>query len=161
VRRVLVALAALTCAAAVAGCDEDDGGRSSYRVPSTAEAAREAPVPGDLGRDGFDPQRIYEAIAPGVVTVELPGHLPGHLGLRLGDDAFLIADVAVHPVLLDQPDWIYVSDEDSETSVGTRRSLVPTVVDQDVLVVCGHYPDGGIGRVRRREDRAVWEPYNV
>jgi glyoxylase-like metal-dependent hydrolase (beta-lactamase superfamily II) len=108
-----------------------------------------------------DDVREGEEIAPGVVTADLPGHLPGHLGLRLGDDAFLIADLAVHPVLLDQPDWIYVSDEDSETSFGTRRSLVPTVVDQDVLVVCGHYPGGGIGRVRRREDRAVWEPYNV
>jgi glyoxylase-like metal-dependent hydrolase (beta-lactamase superfamily II) len=106
----------------------------------------------DIGAD--------EEIAPGVVTVDLPGHLRGHLGLRLGDDALLIADAAVHPALLDEPDWIYVSDDDTATSAATRRSLVPALVDEEVLVVCGHYPDGGIGRVRRRGDRTVWEPWN-
>ena len=30
--------------------------------------------------------------------------------------------------------------------------------DADVLVACGHYPDGGIGRVVRRDGRVVWEP---
>lgn len=102
-----------------------------------------------------------EEIAPGVVTVDLPGHLRGHLGLRLGDEALLIADAAVHPALLDQPHWIYVSDEDPQTSVATRRSLLPSLVDQDVLLVCGHYPGGGIGRVQRRDARAVWEPWAV
>jgi glyoxylase-like metal-dependent hydrolase (beta-lactamase superfamily II) len=103
-----------------------------------------------------DDVRDGEEIAPGVVTVDLPGHLPGHLGLRLGDDAFLIADAAVHPALLDQADWIYVSDEDVETSAATRRSLVPTLVNQDVLVVCGHYPGGGVGRLVRRDGRNLW-----
>jgi glyoxylase-like metal-dependent hydrolase (beta-lactamase superfamily II) len=97
-----------------------------------------------------------EEIAPGVVTVDFPGHLPGHLGLRLGDDALLIADAAVHPALLDEPGWEYVSDHDRALSAATRRSLLPTVVDQDVLVVCGHYPGGGIGRVVRKDDRNVW-----
>jgi glyoxylase-like metal-dependent hydrolase (beta-lactamase superfamily II) len=95
-------------------------------------------------------------IAPGLVTVDLPGHLPGHLGLRLGDDALLIADAAVHPALLDEPDWAYVSDDDAERSVATRRRLVSEVVDSDLLVVCGHYPKGGIGRVVRRDERVVW-----
>jgi glyoxylase-like metal-dependent hydrolase (beta-lactamase superfamily II) len=97
-----------------------------------------------------------EEIAPGVTTVDLPGHLPGHLGLRLGDDALLIADAAVHPALLDQPDWIYISDEDTGTSAATRRSLVPTLVDGEMLVVCGHYPSGGIGRVVRSDGRNLW-----
>jgi glyoxylase-like metal-dependent hydrolase (beta-lactamase superfamily II) len=99
-----------------------------------------------------------EEIAPGVVTVDYPGHLPGHLGLRLGDDAYalLIADAAVHPALLDEPGWEYVADHDSAASVTTRRSLIATVVDQDILVVCGHYPGGGIGRVVRKDGRNVW-----
>jgi glyoxylase-like metal-dependent hydrolase (beta-lactamase superfamily II) len=69
----------------------------------------------------------------------------------------LIADTAVHPALLDQPEWEYVFDEDRAVSVATRRSLLSTVVGEDVLVVCGHYPGGGIGRVRRRDERVVWE----
>jgi glyoxylase-like metal-dependent hydrolase (beta-lactamase superfamily II) len=114
-----------------------------------------------MKRQMVDDVGADEEIAPGVVTVDLPGHLPGHLGLRLGDDALLIADAAVHPALLDQPDWIYVSDEDTATSAATRRSLVRTLVDEDVLVVCGHYPGGGIGRVLGSEGRTVWEPWNA
>jgi glyoxylase-like metal-dependent hydrolase (beta-lactamase superfamily II) len=109
-----------------------------------------------MERQMIDDVRADEEIAPGVVTVDLPGHLPGHLGLRLVDDALLIADAAVHPALLDQPDWIYVSDEDTSTSAETRRSLVPKLVDEEVLVVCGHYPDGGIGRLVGKDERNVW-----
>jgi glyoxylase-like metal-dependent hydrolase (beta-lactamase superfamily II) len=109
-----------------------------------------------MKRRMMDDVRADEETAPGVVTLDLPGHLPGHMGLRLGDDALLIADAAVHPALLDQPDWIYVSDEDTATSAETRRSLVPKLVDEEVLVVCGHYPGGGIGRVVRRDGRNRW-----
>ena len=95
-------------------------------------------------------------IVPGVVAVDLPGHLPGHLGLRL-PGAVLIADAAVHPALLDEPEWRYVSDADVETSRETRRAVLPELERRDVLVVCGHYPDGGIGRLERRDGRIVWQ----
>jgi glyoxylase-like metal-dependent hydrolase (beta-lactamase superfamily II) len=97
-------------------------------------------------------------IAPGVVTLDLPGHLAGHLGLRLGEEAVVIGDAAVHPALLDQPAWGYVSDQDGARSAETRRALLPDVVDQDLVVICGHYPDGGIGRIVGRDGRNVWEP---
>jgi glyoxylase-like metal-dependent hydrolase (beta-lactamase superfamily II) len=96
-------------------------------------------------------------IVPGLPMVDLPGHLPGHLGLRLGDEAVLIADAAVPPALLDHLGWLYVSDYDPETCAATRRSVLPELIDQDVLVVCGHYPHGGIGRVVRRNGRVIWE----
>jgi glyoxylase-like metal-dependent hydrolase (beta-lactamase superfamily II) len=99
-------------------------------------------------------------LAAGVTAFPLPGHYPGHLGLRLeseGTRALLIADAAVHPMLLDRPDAAYVSDLDPAASVATRQALLPQLVDQDVLTVCGHYPAGGVGRVRRLDGRVVWE----
>ena len=99
-------------------------------------------------------------IAPGVTTFVAPGHYPGHLAVRLaseGQEAVLLADVAVHPALLDEPDWIYISDSDPAQCAETRRSLLPELVDRDVLVVCGHYPGSGIGRVLERDGRVVWE----
>ena len=98
-------------------------------------------------------------LAPGITAFPLPGHFPGHMGVRVesgGETALLIADAAVNPMLLDRPGDIYAFDIDQETSVETRRALVPTLVDQEVLVVCGHYPGGGIGRVVRRGDRVLW-----
>lgn len=99
-------------------------------------------------------------IADGVTTVALPGHFPGHLGLRVeseGERAVLFGDAAVNPLLLDQPERAYVSDGDQAVCTATRRGLVPELLDQDVLAVCGHYPAGGIGHVVGRAGRVVWE----
>jgi glyoxylase-like metal-dependent hydrolase (beta-lactamase superfamily II) len=99
-------------------------------------------------------------LAPGVTSFTAPGHYPGHMGLRLasdGEQAVLLADTAVHPALLDEPDWVYAADGDSDACADTRRALLPELVDQDVLVACGHYPGSGIGRIVTRDNRVVWE----
>ena len=99
-------------------------------------------------------------LAEGVTAFPLPGHFPGHMGLRIesqGERAVLIADAAVNPMLLDEPDRTYSFDGDAASCAATRRAHLPKLADQDVLTVCGHYPDGGIGRVVTREDSLVWE----
>jgi glyoxylase-like metal-dependent hydrolase (beta-lactamase superfamily II) len=99
-------------------------------------------------------------LVEGVTAFPLPGHFPGHMGLRIdsaGERAVLIADAAVNPMLLDEPGRVYVSDSDAEACAATRRTLLPQLLDQDVLTVCGHYPAGGIGRVVTRGGRVVWE----
>jgi glyoxylase-like metal-dependent hydrolase (beta-lactamase superfamily II) len=109
----------------------------------------------------FDELSGETEIAGGATAFSLPGHYPGHMGVRIesdGERAILIADAAVHPMLLDRPEASYVSDHDAQGSVATRLALLPQLVDEDVLAVCGHYPANGIGRVRRREGRVVWEP---
>jgi glyoxylase-like metal-dependent hydrolase (beta-lactamase superfamily II) len=99
-------------------------------------------------------------VATDVTAFPLPGHFPGHMGLRIdseGERAILIADAAVNPMLLDEPGRVYLSDADPAVCTATRRAILPELVDQDVLAVCGHYPAGGIGRVVTREGRVVWE----
>jgi glyoxylase-like metal-dependent hydrolase (beta-lactamase superfamily II) len=97
-------------------------------------------------------------LAPGVRARALPGHYPGHMGvsIRSGDArAELIADIAPHPALLDQPAWAFAYDDIEQTS--TRAELVEEVLDTDCVVVCGHFPGSGIGRVVSRDGRVVWE----
>jgi glyoxylase-like metal-dependent hydrolase (beta-lactamase superfamily II) len=111
-------------------------------------------------RDRFDELDGEAELALGVVAFSLPGHYPGQMGVRIssgGQEAVLIADAAVHPALLDRPEWVYVSDLDPELSVETRRALLDELVDRDVLVACGHYPDGGIGRVSWSDGLTAWE----
>jgi glyoxylase-like metal-dependent hydrolase (beta-lactamase superfamily II) len=99
-------------------------------------------------------------LAPGVSAFVAPGHYPGHMALRLsseGEDAVLIADTAIHPALLANPEWVYVSDGDLAACADTRRALLPELVDRDVVVACGHYPGSGIGRVIRWNGTVVWE----
>lgn len=99
-------------------------------------------------------------LAPGITAFEAPGHYPGHMALRIdseGERAMLIADIAVHPALLENPDWLYVSDGDPAECATTRRAVLPELVDSDVVVACGHYPGSGIGRIVSREGVVVWE----
>ena len=110
--------------------------------------------------DHFEQLEGETELAPGVRAFVAPGHYPGHMGLRIasgGQEAVLIADAAVHPALLDHPEWRYVSDLDHERCVETRRALVDELADSGVTVVSGHYPGTGIGRIVRREGRVVWE----
>jgi glyoxylase-like metal-dependent hydrolase (beta-lactamase superfamily II) len=110
--------------------------------------------------DRFEPIADGDEVAPGVTAVSLPGHFPGHLGLRAsseGEELLLMGDAAVNPALLDHPEWRYVSDGDHEQCVETRRRVVDELVDADTLVACGHYPGGGIGRIVRRDGAVVWE----
>jgi glyoxylase-like metal-dependent hydrolase (beta-lactamase superfamily II) len=81
------------------------------------------------------------------------------MGVRIesgGETALLIADAAVHPMLLDRPRDVYAFDVDQVTSAATREALVSSLVDQDLLFVCGHYPGGGIGRVVGRDGHVLW-----
>jgi glyoxylase-like metal-dependent hydrolase (beta-lactamase superfamily II) len=98
-------------------------------------------------------------LAPGVTAVPLPGHYPGHMGVRIrsgGAEAVVIGDAAVHPMLLDRPRDTFSNDVDVPLAVETRERLVAEFADSDVVVVCGHYPDGGIGRVVRRDGHVLW-----
>jgi hypothetical protein len=38
-----------------------------------------------------------------------------------------------------------------------RGCSLTELVDQNVLVVCVHYPNEGIGRITRRDECVIWE----
>ncbi|MGH2700134.1 MAG: MBL fold metallo-hydrolase [Actinomycetota bacterium] len=97
-------------------------------------------------------------LAPGVRLVPTPGHTPGHGSIRIrsrGAEAIILGDVAVHPALLDHPEWAYLFDVDPGTAVTTRRALLDDLRSREVVVACGHYP-GGIGRLERHEGQLLW-----
>ena len=135
------------------------------RAPRRQSRSRARPTgrtsPARSRRSTFEEIGGETELAEGVTAFELPGHFPGHMGLRIasgGRAAVLIADAAVHPMLLHEPGGEYVSDLDRAESVATRRALVPELLrDEGLVVVCGHYPGGGIGRVTSRDGRIVWE----
>ncbi len=141
--------------------------RARYVVHRDALAfARQAADAPHVGRcveplaDRFETVTGPVELAPGVTAFESAGHYPGHLALRLesgGAAAVLLADTAVHPALLQEPDWVYVADGDPAVCAESRRRVLPELVDRDVVVACGHYPGRGIGRVVTRDGRVVWE----
>jgi glyoxylase-like metal-dependent hydrolase (beta-lactamase superfamily II) len=110
--------------------------------------------------DDFEQVGGEVELAPGVTAFATPGHFPGHLSVRIssqGAGATILGDVAPHPALLDRPEWRFAFDEDRERTEAVRAALVAELLAGDGLVVCGHYPGSGIGRLTRRDGRVMWE----
>jgi glyoxylase-like metal-dependent hydrolase (beta-lactamase superfamily II) len=111
--------------------------------------------------DRFDAVVDGQEIVPGVRIVALPGHHPGHIGLRVGferPEAIILGDAAPNPALLDAPDLRFTADHDSDRTIATGRRPASELRGTDTVVVCGHYPHGGIGRVVSEDGRTVWRP---
>jgi glyoxylase-like metal-dependent hydrolase (beta-lactamase superfamily II) len=94
----------------------------------------------------------------------LPGHTPGHFGVRLrsnGAEAIMIGDLMHSPVQCAEPDWRAGSDADPALARQVRRRFLDTHADTDKLVLTAHFPSPSIGYIRRqasayRFDYVAW-----
>ncbi len=100
-----------------------------------------------------------EQLAPGVRLLPTPGHTPGHQSLLLesgGERAVLIGDVAHHPAQVQETSWGPRFDEDSQAAARTRRRVMEQLESESPLVIAGHFPAPGFGRVVRLEGRRIF-----
>ena len=91
-------------------------------------------------------------LVPEVVVFETPGHLPGHMSVRVGDELVILGDVAVHAAQLARPGLVYASDADAERSAATRAEMLARYGDR--ILAGGHLPGTGFGRMAA----GVWSP---
>jgi glyoxylase-like metal-dependent hydrolase (beta-lactamase superfamily II) len=129
----------------------DDGSpvfpRARYLLHEDAlDAARERADRSHIQRcvlgldDRLETVKDGEEVAPGLTVIPLPGHDQGHVGLRVADDAVIIADAAPHPAQLDHPEWTFGFDEDPQLAVETRRRLLDQFGDS--VIYASHVPVG-------------------
>ncbi len=101
-----------------------------------------------------------DEIAPDAVAVHLPGHTPGHCGLRLGTAAtelLVWADIVhVAALQLALPDTSIVFDADPALAAATRKRLLDQVADTGLRIAGGHLP--GVGRIERDPHGYVFQP---
>lgn len=92
-----------------------------------------------------------DEIAPGIVAWHLPGHTPGHMGLRLGGDLVIVADILHAEILqLPHPDLSPVYDVDGAQGAATRRAALAEIADRDLVYTGGHQLGPmKFGRLRR------------
>jgi glyoxylase-like metal-dependent hydrolase (beta-lactamase superfamily II) len=103
-----------------------------------------------------------EAIAPGVTSVALNGHTPGHVGYEItsGKQSLLdIGDMA-HSFLisLKKPEWAMQFDSDKATAMATRKATFARLAKSHELVFAPHFPYPGVGRVVAQGDAYAWAP---
>jgi glyoxylase-like metal-dependent hydrolase (beta-lactamase superfamily II) len=81
----------------------------------------------------------------------LPGHTPGHVGLRVGlpgADAILTGDMMHHPLQVVYPHWCSGFCSDAALARATRAKNARRVADTPTLVAPAHFPAPTFGYVR-------------
>lgn len=115
----------------------------------------------DAGRFVTFDHHGLEAI-PGVRTVDLSGHTPGHTGYLFGEgeEAVLFWGDTVHSyaVQLRLPHASTTADTDRRGAIATRRRILRLVASNRWRVGAAHLPFPGLGHVRRDTDRYTWVP---
>jgi glyoxylase-like metal-dependent hydrolase (beta-lactamase superfamily II) len=101
-------------------------------------------------------------IVPGIYAVPASGHTPGHMALLIssGDEQLLhIADVVLHPILMEHPDWYSRFDLISDQALVTKRRLLDRAAVDKALVFAFHFaPFPSMGHVVHRGDAWQWQP---
>jgi glyoxylase-like metal-dependent hydrolase (beta-lactamase superfamily II) len=101
-------------------------------------------------------------IPPGIESVPLPGHTPGHTGFMIADggDKVLVWGDIIHSAALQfsRPDFGYAADVDGALGVATRRGMFARAADTGLTVAGMHLPFPAVGMVQRRGDAFTFAP---
>lgn len=101
-------------------------------------------------------------IAPGVTAVPLPGHTPGHMGLRItsGGESLLIWGDIVHAQAYQftHPEWTIAFDADPATASKTRAKLLDELTVDRLRIAGMHLDFPSLGYVERAGDQYRYIP---
>ena len=101
-----------------------------------------------------------QAIADHLTALPTPGHTPGHTSLLItssGESAVVLGDAAHVPVQAHHTDWSPRADTNPKLSRASRAGLFDRMEEEHALVVSGHFPTPGFGRLVRVEGRRYWQ----
>ena len=92
-------------------------------------------------------------LGDGLSLVPLPGHTPGHSGVRISDgnqELLILADAILSSALqLPEPDVTNVLDLDPDQAVESRTDLLNRLADTGTVFAATHFSYPGFGRVER------------
>ena len=101
-------------------------------------------------------------VVPGIRSVPLPGHTPGHSGYLIGTgtDALLdIGDTAHSAIVsLARPDWAIAYDTDAGAGRTTREAELAKLAASHQRIFAPHFPYPGVGTVVKAGNGYRWEP---
>ena len=96
-----------------------------------------------MDHDVLEPTEGAVEIVPGVHTLPIPGHTPGHRAIlvQAADEHVVLAgDLVHHPFQLGDPDWAGY-DGDEMLSRGGRRNLLARVAGEGWILAPSHFGD--------------------
>jgi glyoxylase-like metal-dependent hydrolase (beta-lactamase superfamily II) len=103
-----------------------------------------------------------DRVAPGITSVAIKGHTPGHVGYQIVSGSKRILDFGdtAHSsiVSLAKPDWPMGFDNDQKEGETSRREVLTQLAKDQELIFAPHFPFPGIGRIVADGDHFKWQP---
>lgn len=101
-------------------------------------------------------------IAPGVTSVALLGHTPGHVGYEITSEGARLLDIGdvAHSsiVSLAKPLWRMGFDNDDAFGKTTRLTTLRQLAADQEPVFAPHFPFPGVGQIEAAGDGFAWKP---
>ncbi len=101
-------------------------------------------------------------IVSGLEIVDLTGHTPGHVGVRVSDagqSLVIASDMLVHPVVHPaQAAAGFVFEQDPAAAEAMRERFFAQAAAEGTLVAATHMPFPGLGRIVPDRGRLEWVP---
>lgn len=90
-------------------------------------------------------------IMRGVSLVDLTGHTPGQIGVRVadgGESLLMVSDMLFHPSLHPSADDIgFIFEQDPAAAQAMRARFFPRAAEEGALIAATHMPFPGFGRI--------------
>jgi glyoxylase-like metal-dependent hydrolase (beta-lactamase superfamily II) len=101
-------------------------------------------------------------VLPGITSVALPGHTPGHVGYQIaskGDRLLDIGDTAHSSIVsLARPAWPIAYDNDAKQGEATREHLLGELAHDHERIFAPHFPYPGVGTVVAKGTGYAFKP---
>ncbi|MBX9926602.1 MAG: MBL fold metallo-hydrolase [Hyphomicrobiaceae bacterium] len=99
-------------------------------------------------------------IGRGISIVDLAGHTPGHIGVRVsdgGDSLIMVADMLFHPAVHPgSADIGFAFEQDAAAARQMRERFFPRAAEEKALIAATHMPFPGLGRIGREDGKLRW-----
>lgn len=138
--------------------------KATIRMAKAEWAALQKNGPAELVKGISAHVKTFEpgaTIAPGITSVALDGHTPGHVGYEIsskGSRLLDIGDMAHSSIIsLAKPDWTMGFDSDAMLGKKTRQTTLQRLAKDQELVFSPHFPYPGVGHVVAAGDGFAWK----
>jgi glyoxylase-like metal-dependent hydrolase (beta-lactamase superfamily II) len=99
-------------------------------------------------------------IANGLTLIDLSGHTPGHIGVRIEDGSeslIMVSDMlfpVVHPEMGTDVNFLF--EQDRPAAHAMRARFFPRAAEEGALIAATHMPFPGLGRIVSDAGRLRW-----
>ncbi len=102
-----------------------------------------------------------KTLTASLTLLPTPGHTPGHTSIAIvsaGEQGFILGDVVISQISIDEPSWKVVFDSDSAQAEATRRRILDRLEAGGEVVGASQLPPQGMGRFVKASGGRVWQP---